>query len=80
MKRYLSLLFLDILLVCGGVGCAARLNGPTQPSGYFFSVIVSAPQIYLLVNHLFERLQQFFESLNALSGIKLTRSTQEELL
>jgi hypothetical protein len=34
------------------MGCAPKLNGPTQPSGYFFSLVVSDPQIYLLVNPL----------------------------
>jgi hypothetical protein len=52
MIRYLSLLFLGVLLVCGGMGCAPKLNGPTQPSGYFFSLVVSDSQIYLLVNPL----------------------------
>lgn len=56
MSRYSYLLFLGVMLVCGGMGCAPRLSGPTQPSGYFFSVDVSDPQIYLLVNRLFERL------------------------
>lgn len=52
MIRYLSLLFLGVMLVCGSTGCAPKLIGPTQPSGYFFSLVVSDPQIYLLVNRL----------------------------
>ena len=56
MNRYVSLLFLSLMLVYIGTGCAPRLSGPTQPSRYVFSVIVSDPQIYLLVNHLFGRL------------------------
>jgi hypothetical protein len=50
MIRYVSILFLGVMLVCGGMGCAPKLIGPTQPSGHFFSLIVSDPQIYLLVN------------------------------
>lgn len=56
MRRYVSLLLLGIMLVYTGMGCAPKLNGPTQPSGYFFSVIVSDPRIYLMVNRLFENL------------------------
>lgn len=57
MIRYLSLLFLGAMLVGGSMGCAPRLNGPTQPSGYFFSLTVSDSRIYLLVNPLsFEHL------------------------
>ena len=50
MIRYISILFLGVMLVGGGMGCAPKLIGPTQPSGYFFSLIVSDPQIYLFVN------------------------------
>jgi hypothetical protein len=56
MRRYVLLLFLSLMLVCVSMGCTPMLSGPTQPSGYFFSVIVSDPQIYLLVNRLFENL------------------------
>jgi hypothetical protein len=52
MIRYVSILFLGIMLVCGGMGCAPKFIGPTQPSGYFFSLLVSDSQIYLLVNPL----------------------------
>ena len=52
MIRYVCILFLGVMLVCGGMGCAPKLSGPTQPSGYFFSLIVSDSQIYLLVNPL----------------------------
>lgn len=50
MRRYVSLFVLTIMLVCGVMGCAPRLSGPTQPSGYFFTMIVSDSRIYLLVN------------------------------
>ena len=52
MTRYVSILPLGVMLVCGSLGCAPKLIGPTQPSGYFFSLIVSDSQIYLLVNPL----------------------------
>ena len=52
MIQYLSYLFLGVLLVGGVTGCAPKLIGPTQPSGYFFSLVVYDPQIYLLVNRL----------------------------
>jgi hypothetical protein len=45
---YVSLLCAT--LVCGSMGCAPKLVGPTKPSGYFFSLIVSASQIYYFVN------------------------------
>jgi hypothetical protein len=50
MTRYVSVLLLAAMLVCGGMGCAPKRIGPTQPSGYFFSLDVSDTQIYLLVN------------------------------
>ena len=50
MTRYVSVLLLAAMLVCGGMGCAPQHLGPTHPSGYFFSLDVSDTQIYLLVN------------------------------
>lgn len=50
MIRYVSIVYLGVMLVCGGMGCAPKRIGPTQPSGYFFSLSVSDSQIYLLVN------------------------------
>jgi hypothetical protein len=50
MTRSISLLLLAVMLVCGGMGCAPKRIGPTQPSGYFFTLDVSDTQIYQLVN------------------------------
>jgi hypothetical protein len=50
MTRYVFVLLLAAVLVCGSMGCAPKRIGPTQPSGYFFTLDVSDSQIYLLVN------------------------------
>jgi hypothetical protein len=47
--RHVRMTLLGLMLACGGVACAPKLVGPTVPSGYFFSLRVSDPQIWLLL-------------------------------
>jgi hypothetical protein len=50
MMRYVYISLLCVTLACGSIGCAPKLVGPTRPSGYYFSLVVSASQIYYFVN------------------------------
>ena len=45
--QYIVLPLLCLGLACGVTACAPKLVGPTVPSGYFFSVQVSNPVIWL---------------------------------
>ncbi len=49
MPRHARVMLLCLVLACGGLACAPKLVGPTVPSGYFFSLWVSDPEIWLLL-------------------------------
>jgi hypothetical protein len=63
MRRHLQRVFLCLALVITGIACAPKLVGPTGTSGYFFSLSVSAPQIWLAPSMLLprERIPTFSE-------------------
>lgn len=48
--RHGRVMLLCLMLACGGIACAPKLVGPTVPSGYFFSLRVSDPKIWLLLD------------------------------
>jgi hypothetical protein len=47
--RHVRVMLLGLVLAYGSMACAPKLIGPTIPSGYFFSLWVSDPQIWLLL-------------------------------
>ncbi len=47
--RHVRVMLLCLVLACGSMACAPKLIGPTIPSGYFFSLWVSDPEIWLLL-------------------------------
>ncbi len=47
--RHVRVMLLCLVLAYGGMACAPKLVGPTVPSGYFFSLWVSDPEIWLLL-------------------------------
>ncbi len=49
MPRHVRVMLLCLVLACGSMACAPKLVGPTVPSGYFFSLWVSDPDIWLLL-------------------------------
>ena len=49
MPRHVRVMLLCLVLACGSMACAPKLLGPTVPSGYFFSLWVSDPDIWLLL-------------------------------
>jgi hypothetical protein len=48
--RYVRVMLLGLILAYGGMACAPKLIGPTVPSGYFFSLQVSDPKIWLMLD------------------------------
>ena len=46
--RHIRVMILGLMLAYGGMACAPKLVGPTIPSGNFFSLRVSDPEIWLL--------------------------------
>ena len=50
MPRHVRVMLLCLVFACGGMACAPKLIGPTIPSGYFFSLWVSDPDIWLLLS------------------------------
>ncbi len=48
--RHVRVMVLCLVLACGGLACAPKLVGPTVPSGNFFSLWVSDPEIWLLLS------------------------------
>ena len=48
MIRSMHVALLGLALVCGSIGCAPKLIGPTSPSGVFFSVRLLEPHIFLV--------------------------------
>ena len=50
MPRHVRVMLLCLALAYGSMACAPKLLGPTVPSGYFFSLWVSDPQIWLLLS------------------------------
>ncbi|MEE8304363.1 MAG: Ig-like domain-containing protein [Candidatus Tectomicrobia bacterium] len=49
MPRHVRVMLLCLVRACGSMACAPKLIGPTIPSGYFFSLWVSDPEIWLLL-------------------------------
>ncbi len=47
--RHVRVMLLCLVLAYGSVACAPKLVGPTVSSGYFFSLWVSDPEIWLLL-------------------------------
>ena len=47
--RHVRVMVLCLVLAYGSMACAPKLIGPTVPSGYFFSLWVSDPEIWLLL-------------------------------
>lgn len=45
--RHIRVMFLGLMLTYGVLACAPKLVGPTVSSGYFFSLWVSEPYIWL---------------------------------
>ena len=48
--RHVRVMVLCLVLAYGSMACAPKLIGPTVPSGYFFSLWVSDPDIWLLLS------------------------------
>ncbi len=48
--RHVRVMLLCLMLAYGSMACAPKLIGPTVPSGYFFSLWVSDPDIWLLLS------------------------------
>ena len=48
--QHIRVMSLGLMLTYGVLACAPRLVGPTVPSGYFFSLRVSDPYIWLLLD------------------------------
>ncbi len=46
--RHIRVMVIGLVLAYGGMACAPKLVGPTIPSGYFFSLWVSDPEIWAL--------------------------------
>jgi hypothetical protein len=47
MIRCLHLIALCLVVMSAGLGCAPKLVGPTNPSGYFFALQASDAQLWL---------------------------------
>jgi len=48
--RHVRAMLLGLMLAYGVMACAPKLVGPTVPAGYFFSLRVSDPKIWLLLD------------------------------
>ncbi len=48
--RHVRVMLLCLVLAYGGMACAPKLVGPTVPSGNFFSLWISDPVIWLLLD------------------------------
>lgn len=47
MPRYVPCILLCLALICGSIGCAPKLLGPTTPSGYHYTLSVSDPYLWI---------------------------------